>query len=167
MLPEIVLSAFFVLLVPHALAHGAETSFEQYAGAYFIDVGHDTPFSIEEETLLDFGLFDVVDDQVEGLSNFDEIRASFSSGATVQWSKHVQKPDFGKAFTTVTPSTPGNWILGVSYLYQGKDIATATFPFFIAGTGGASSSAGMMKGVFGVIILLFIGSGVYFFAKRR
>lgn len=155
-------------IVPSVLAHGADSSFEKEIGNLLVDIGYDTPFSVTEDTLLDFAIYNMKGDEVTGLSDFTSVDVSFQSGAVTQWEKNITKPDFGKVFTTVTPKKPGNWMLHVVFSNEGNEIVSTDFPIFIEGSdledeGIPSKSVPML--FIGIALLLGISS--YFIFLRK
>lgn len=123
------LSFFLVSLciASAALAHGSGQSFDERIGDRFVDIGFDPILQVGEETLIDFALYDMEGGTNLGLSKFTGISVTLSSGSTIQWETSFDKPDFGKAFATVTPSASGNWDLSVTFENDGTEVISATF----------------------------------------
>jgi hypothetical protein len=141
------------------LAHGAGSSFEKVVNGRLVDIGYDVPLGVSEDSLMDFAIYDMKGDAITGLADFDEVRLSIFSGSTVQLTRTLTKPDFGKVFASVQPSAPGNWILRAGFFRSGAELASADFAVDIPA--GTPTFQGLPEPLVFALIALLLASVAY------
>lgn len=151
-----------VLSPVYAHAHAEGQSFEELTNTYFVDIGYDLPLQVGQETLIDFGLFTVKNKQPDELANFTNVTVRIHSGSTVLFQRSIDKPEFGKAFATVTPKDSGNWVLTAEFSLNGVLLHSATFDILIP----TSQSSDIAFSIFFIVTIMTIASILKFIRSR-
>ncbi len=160
------LCACLLLLIPvTTAAHRDDASFETLSEKHLIDIGYDLPFQVGQETLLDFALFALAKDEAGSLASFTNVTVKLHSGATVMYQRSVDKPEFGKAFVTLTPDTAGHWSLSADFFMKDTLVDSASFDLVIKESLTPPPQEKQSIGLILVISLLLAASAVVAFKK--
>lgn len=160
------LLAVLMLLPVFASAHTGEQSFESQNDKYQTDIGYDLPFQKGQETLIDIALFEIKDSQPEGLAGYTHVVLRIYSGSAVLFERSIDKPEFGKAFATVTPNQNGHWTLSAEFSTNGTLIQSSSFDLLIADAESTSDFRVSDRVIFGVIIVLLVGTILFVFRRK-
>lgn len=157
-------ASVFFLAAGTAYAHGDKNSFEQNVDDHFVDIGYDVPFSVGNDTLLDFDVFDLKGGNSRGPSDYSSIAISLESGSVIQWKRSVAKPDFGKPVTSLVPERPGHWKFRAVFLHGSAVVVDAGFPIDVLGSDKRNNVAAPF--VFAGIIIFLFAFAVFSFRRQ-
>ncbi len=152
----VLFACIFLLPFQQAFAHAEGQSFEEISDEYFVDIGFDTPFKQFEETLIDFGLFTLVSGEVGDLASYTNVTVRIQSGSTVLYERSIDKPEFGKAFATVTPTKSGNWLLTADFTLHDELLHSAAFSVLINATPSSENNSIAFAVLSIVMVIVFL-----------
>ena len=149
-----------------AHAHSEGQSFEVQTDTYFVDIGYDLPLQENQETLIDFGLFTLNNNEPDELASFTNVTMRIHSGSTILYERSIDKPEFGKAFATVTPKKFGHWTLTADFSTNDTLIQSSSFDVLISQPSPSDRTEIPVIVIFTVVITLLVGTAVFVFELR-